>query len=65
MIEFNLKEILKNRRIGQKEFAGEIEVHENTIYNICNGKSKSVNLRIINNICDKLSIPVSKLLVKK
>lgn len=67
MIRFNLGVVLAERkrngdRITYADIANAIGVHENTIYNIVNNRVSSVNLDVLDLLCDALEVTPSDIL---
>ncbi|WP_096189998.1 helix-turn-helix domain-containing protein [Evansella halocellulosilytica] len=55
-IKSNLKEVLKERGLTQKELAEKIEVREATISELCNNKLKLYPREVLSKIAEELDI---------
>lgn len=63
MIVCNLKAILENKGMTQKDLAVAIYAHEATISHLCNNKFERVNMSVLDAICNYLGIRLSELMV--
>ncbi len=63
MILCNLKGILEDRGMTQKELARAVYAHENTISDLCNNKTTRVNIDLLDEICQYLNISLFELLL--
>lgn len=63
MIVCNLKAILENRGMTQKDLAEAIYAHEATISHLCNNKFERVNMSVLDGICNHLGIKLSELMI--
>ena len=68
MIRFNLRMILaEHKRDGQQityaDIARVVGVHENTIYNLVNNRVKSINLDVLDALCNYFNVSPEKILL--
>ena len=55
-ISIRLKELLEERNRTVSKICKLNNIPSHSVYNICNGKSKSPNIKIIFNLCNALDI---------
>lgn len=59
MIKSNLKVLLANHELTQKQLAEKIGTRQATISSICNNKIKQIPVDIVNNICNLFECQIS------
>lgn len=65
MILCDLKRVLEDRDMTQKDLAKAVKAHEYTISRLCNNGFKKLDVDLLNSICQHLNIRLSDLLLYK
>ena len=64
MIKCQLKSVLKELNLTQKDLCERINARPSTICSLCNNTFDYLNIHLLNNICDALNCEISDILIK-